>query len=281
MRKRNTIFSLLIITMLLAGCGNSANTKEMGEDEKSKYVNGIQVVDLLDENTYQQNGSKMVKSVEKALNASPNDFSMLEQKAQVFSNVTSFEITFDNGDCDFYYIGEIKNNKPHGYGVITSWYEGENMGFYYIGEFKNGEVADCYGITLEGQGGFSSILYEGTLAYLTYEDLYPVPADGKQIKPHDFFSISNYYDKPYDNRGFSETKVAKCLPEYIGEMKDGEYSGKGTQYYPNGTVMYEGEFKAGQYHGKGKQYTSEGLILKEGTFKRGELKDGKYYRENE
>ena len=41
---------------------------------------------------------------------------------------------------------------------------------------------------------------------------------------------------------------------YEGEMKDGEYHGKGKLYCADGELQYEGEFKNSEYDGYGKLY---------------------------
>lgn len=283
MRKMKIYVICMIMAVILAGCGS----KGISEEDLAEYVGGIKVVDLLDENSYEQNGDKMVKALEAALNATPNDFHMLKKDinlTNVFSDAIKFEETFDQSECNCYYIGGMKDGKPHGYGVITSGYDSDSL-IHYIGEFKKGEVDNCYGMKLESYWGITSIRYEGVVAYLDQDGLYAVPADGERTITYEFDEIFYFYDEDpnisYDTMGLSGTNVAKCFPKYIGEIKDGNYSGEGIQYYPDGTLGYEGEFKNGKYHGDGKLYTREGKILKEGTFKHGELEDGEYYRENE
>ena len=280
-RKIKFLISCVIFTIMAVGCGN----KDITEDVQAEYVGGIVVVDLLNEDTYEENGKKMVKAVEEVLNASPNDFHMLKKGVDllgVFSDAAMFEETFDNSECDYYYVGDIKDSKPHGYGVITTGYDVEEMSILYIGEFKNGKVDDCYGMKLENYIEGPAIQYEGKIAYLSREsDLWAVPADGKRKDTYNFDLLRWNYDVDYTSMGLSITNVARCVPYYVGEIKDGNYSGEGVLYYQTGIVCYEGEFKNGQFHGKGKLYTEEGKILKEGNFKNGELEEGEYYRENE
>ena len=242
-------------------------------------------MDLLDANTYEKNGSKMVKALENALNATPNDFHMLDQKGKLLSQATYFEEIFDVADCDYYYIGKIKDGKPDGYGVITNDYDVSEMDIYYIGEFHSGEVENCYGMRLDG-GYFGkpyAIAYEGEIAYLSSDGLYPVPADGERVITYDIDSIYNWYSGEISllEELPSKTKAARCFPEYIGEIKKGEYNGKGIEYYPNGVIYYAGEYKSGLRHGKGKTYSSEGYLIEEGEYKHGDLENGKIYREPE
>lgn len=283
MKKLIRSILVLFLIVMVVGCGSNA----LSEKEQSEYTTGMKFVDLMDVNTYEKNGSKMVKALENALNATPNDFHMLEQKGKLLSQATYFEETFDVVDCDYYYIGKIKDGKPDGYGVITNSYDANEMDIYYIGEFHNGEVENCYGMRLEGgyAGRPYAIAYEGEIAYLSSDGLYPVPADGERVITHGIDSIYNWYNGeisvPYDDMGPSKTKVARCFPKYIGEIKKGVYDGKGIEYYQNEVIYYEGEYKAGEPHGKGKKYSYEGDLIEEGEYKRGELKDGKIYREPE
>lgn len=281
MKMKKLKYSILsiIVVFMLSACGS----KGMSEKEIAEYIGGIKVVDLLDEKTYEQDGKKMVKALETMLNASPNDFHMLKQKPQsllqLFSYASEFEETFKSQDCDYYYVGEMKDGKPHGYGVLTSSYQSTDMDpmkIYFIGEFKKGSVDNTYGVKLETCPLGTYIEYDGIIDYYSTKGNV-VAADGKRTISNDLMSV---HDNDFDYGSvLNGTKVAKCLPKYVGEIKDGNYSGEGVLYYNNGDVKYEGQFKKGSYHGKGKLYTSEGDLWKEGTFKSGELEKGNIYRE--
>lgn len=284
MKKISSVIMMILITITLCGCNNMGRSNV----DFSEYRGGIKLDNLLDENTYKKNGAKMVRALENMINASPNDFHMLKKDPKLFSDAVSFEETFEESDCDYYYVGKIKDKKPDGYGVLTSGYESDNVVIYYIGEFKNGEIKDCYGLKLEGgiAGGIedNNVVYEGDLAYLTDSELYPVPADGEQQLLYDINAIYNYYDYaeriPYEELTADKYEVSRCIPWYVGEIKKGKPNGKGIYYDRDGFIEYEGESKNGQKHGKGKLY-SQGELIKEGTFKYGELEDGKVYREAE
>lgn len=58
---------------------------------------------------------------------------------------------------------------------------------------------------------------------------------------------------------------------YEGEFKNGKRTGKGKQYYFNGSLQYEGEFKDSKYHGKGTLYDEDGTIRHKGKFKDGNI----------
>ncbi len=280
--KKNRFRIMLIlglISVFLVGCGK----KGMSKSELDEYTNGIKIVDLLDESSYAQDGDNMVKALEKVINTEIYDYHMLEQKAELLSKETSFKETYDKDDNDFYYVGDMKDDKPHGWGVLLSII-GDDMKIHYIGQFKKGTVKDCYGMTLEKGfytgGELVTISCEGILNYLSKEELVASPADGEIIRTYKFDDVKNS-NVQYDELGLEQFTVIKCTPKYVGEIKKGEYWGEGVLYYPNGTIKYEGEFKRGAYNGKGTLYSESGKIVKAGTFKSGELKDGEYYREND
>lgn len=281
MSKFRIIILLSLISVLLVGCGS----KEISESEWDEYVNGIKIVNLLDASSYEQDGDNMVNALEKVINAEPNDYQMLKQNTKFFSKETSFEETFSNSEKDFYYIGDMKDGKPHGWGVILSDI-GDYMQIHYVGNFKKGTVEDCYGMTMNieyyngGAEALVAIGYEGIMSYLTFEDLIAYPADGERVRTYRFEDVKDN-TVSYESMGVDQFNVVKCVPKYVGEMKDGEYDGEGILYYSNGTIKYEGEFKNGVYSGKGKLYSESGELVKEGKFKNGELKEGEYYREND
>lgn len=60
---------------------------------------------------------------------------------------------------------------------------------------------------------------------------------------------------------------------YDSETKNGNYHGKGTQYY-YGTenIQYEGEFVNSEYQGEGTLYDEQGNIIYKGEFIEGDIK---------
>ncbi|MFR8391520.1 MAG: hypothetical protein ACLVBJ_01295 [Pilosibacter sp.] len=51
--------------------------------------------------------------------------------------------------------------------------------------------------------------------------------------------------------------------EYEGGFAAGKYSGSGSLYDKDGTLIYEGSFEAGRYSGEGTLYGEKGMILYE------------------
>lgn len=268
----------ILMLLILTGCGSN----ELSESKMSEYEKGIKLVDLSDEKTYAENGKKMAAAVEAVLNAGTNDFHMMKQKSHFLKGGVSFQEIYDESKCDYYYVGDLKDGKPEGFGVLLSGNPDYGSIMTYIGKFSKGEVKDSYGVCLAHNDICLEIAYEGKVKYLR-NGSDACPADGKREIPWDFLSIQIAYGDTeyYENINFSPTIVAKCFPHYIGEIKKGSYSGKGCLYYANGVLGYEGEFKGGNYNGKGKEYSPLGNLIKDGEYKRGEFVDGFYDKEQE
>lgn len=265
-----------LMILVLAGCGGESN--KISESQKSEYKEGMKLVDLMDEESYAENGRKMANAVETALNASENELHMMEAKPKLFKNGVIFQETFTTSKRNCYYVGELKDGKPDGFGVLLN----EGLKIEYVGKFTKGEVKNSYGISIDYYDYNVEIAYDGVVEYLNKE-LYACPADGKR---EILWGVDDV-QREYGNSGsvidanVSQAIVVKCLPKYIGEIKNGEYNGEGCRYYANGILAYEGEFKGGVFSGKGKEYSRMGNLIKEGTFKKGELEEGTYDKEQE
>lgn len=113
------------------------------------------------------------------------------------------------------YVGETKNNTPHGKGTYTT-----PSGHKYVGEFDNG--------VRSGKGT------------MTFPNGNEYVGDWKNEKPNGkgtmtYNSVSNSYE--YGSK-------------YIGEWKDYAKTGRGTQTWRNGD-KYVGDWKDNKRHGKG------------------------------
>lgn len=77
------------------------------------------------------------------------------------------------------------------------------------------------------------------------------------------------------------TIVEKDGSKYVGQMKDGKYHGKGTQYRPDGSKYYEGDWVNGKKHGKGTGYRRYGSKWYEGDWVDGNQHGkGTFYYDN-
>ena len=251
---------LCVMCILMTGC---AGNEKM---DFSEYQNGYQLVDLATEEAYLENGKKMSETVSKAYNKltgdlSVDDFVQLEMKSPLLGK-NYFSHTINDYDADYLYFGELKDERPTGYGMLIC----KNDDTWYVGEFEDGNLCG-YGMQIDG----IFITYEGYIDTIN-EDWEAEIADGEVVLPlvrHDSDSDELWYEL-YNSVGQqSATYAIKEMPLYIGEYKDGEYSGEGTLYYETGAVKYEGEFKNGSYHGNGTLYHENGEVAYEGEFKNG------------
>lgn len=91
------------------------------------------------------------------------------------------------------------------------------------------------------------------------------------------YEVGNYvYAEGTFKSGVPNGKVKLLYPymdriSYTGNMKNGEFDGKGTLYYETGQIKYKGDFKNGQYSGNGTLYNEDGSIVHKGKFKNGDV----------
>ena len=177
----------------------------------------------------------------------------------------SYKITNDD-DFDYYYTGPLKKNKPDGTGIV--WYSFEDSEYLedgerkYVGELKKGK-ADGIGLEL----GINDMLYGGIADYYLGE-FKNGEESGFGLEVSDAYSTCGEFKKGYPYGKVTEYYYDTLI--YEGNMKKGEYSGKGKTYYLDGTVEYEGEFKNGKYHGKGTLYDEDGNKVYSGRWKNGD-----------
>ena len=228
-----------------------------------------------------------------------------------------YEIT--NRETGYYYIGELEDNEPEGYGMILRWdplksgATGETeLALIYLGEFHQGQY-DGYGLLFDGsaidKGGYGPIdairqyvtqdtqselfdqWYQSGINYVQYDGTFQ---DGeKDGEGNSYFisllDLSTYSEDPqaaFDEGpsysinigdykdGELDGEVLQYAGGYLyydGEMKSGERSGSGKEYYLGSTnLLYDGEFKDGDYHGNGTMYAEDGSVIYEGKWKYGD-----------
>lgn len=238
--------------------------------DASDFTRGFQVVDMLDEDAYQQDGKKMVETLSEFFENLDNtdNACMVERKKKLFGDAY-YKKTVDSEDADYIYFGKLKDEKPDGWGVLLD----KDGTPFYVGDFKKGKIKG-YGMVLAGSADYIlAVAYEGEISTIE-ADGDVVPADGNAVIPYDYVSITNAYQYEMGSSGEEIRSgegawVLKCTPKYIGGVKDGKYSGDGTLYDVYGNVVYEGEFKKGQYSGKGTLYYEDGSMQYTGKFKNG------------
>lgn len=247
-KKISTIFILLGAAFVLNGCGLSSGSKEI---EMSQFTNGYTIVDLCDEDTYLKYGDKLAPLVAQALD--PENESRMIKRAPNLIGGTPYEFTNERTerlrsglDGRWYYYGDVKSDKPDGYGVIMY---APHDSICYVGQFEKG-VAKGYGLYL---GGSRTIEFEGYINEVKLVDKDSVrvdtysKADGEAIIPFSYYEMSlEWTNEDVPVLSDNPSEVLRIAPKYIGEIKNGSYSGKGILYNPDGTISYEGKFKKGK-----------------------------------
>lgn len=252
------------------------------------------------------NANKMeniIKKVNKALNlVDEKDKSVVyletnnEDKNSINDKYKKYKTTIN--ETNTLYVGKIKNNRPHGTGVIIEKIEIRSDEYVYVvryaGDFKNGYF-DGFGIlynvsstddvyTLESicyEEGmqFSNKLVRETLNYRQYIgefDKGKVTGKGNYIEVLSTadYSLELYF---YENKLTDKEKerlvslIKDPLYIKIGKFKNGNSEGKGKEYIL-GHLFFEGNFKDNEYDGKGNLYY-EGTEQKKYS---GKFKYGKY-----
>lgn len=213
----------------------------------------------------------------------------VEEKSKFFSDNIGYKKTLD--DSNFYYYGDLdKDSRPNGWGVLFK-YDSNGMNYIvkYIGEFNEGYF-DGYGIKsldayIAGIGDIpvesvlldeeSSIIIQKGEYYEGYFKEGFENGDGirytKSLESNDYsFDIGEFKKDTWN--GQMKVYHGNVLI-YDGETKNGNYHGKGTQYYyGTGNLQYEGEFVNSEYQGKGTLYDEQGNIIHKGEFLEGDIK---------
>ena len=185
--------------------------------------------------------NKFYDEYQKIISANESDMVYLNYEKIKFSskyNYVKQQKTFDSANneiltASYVYIGQLKNDKPHGTGAIltTDGY------MVYFGEFKNGQYS-----------GFGM--------------LYKIPGYD------DLLDLEEYYG---DNTQESLSRVNYCY--YVGEFKENEFDGKGNYFVfpsvekdfsnpPNKNIqIVVGEYSQGKPDGKYKYYADNYLYV--------------------
>jgi len=158
------------------------------------------------------------------------------------------------------YVGELKDDKPHGQGTYTYNDSGEWAGYKYVGEFKNG-LRNGRGIFTYPNGEKYVGQFEDD--YSSGQGTYYYSNGDKYIGGHKkglshgqgtyYYSNGDKYIGGYKNDKFHGQGTYTFGPnsewagdKYIGEFKDDNFHGQGTYIYSDGTkqegVWVDGEF---------------------------------------
>ncbi|WP_427112746.1 hypothetical protein [Megasphaera sueciensis] len=275
---------LFVISICIMGCGHVSSVSKMVGMSTSDFLN--QKVE--DTNPYAEFVNYPPESAEYAFYqvnqyAGPYFNGIREKiKQAVTDNPQEIAVRKEdgqwmrtNGTSDYYYCGELKENKPDGIGIVfkKTGYKKPNTQEDAVviedaGEYKKGRLNGYGQIYKRNQAtGHYYLSYEGTVQDGT--------AEGNGIS-YQFISVSFLKKTAYcinignfhkgELQGNCKIYVNGSLL-YEGEYKDNEYNGKGILYYPDGGKKYEGEFSSGQYDGKGTSYLKDGSVEYKGKWR--------------
>lgn len=249
---------------------------------------------------FKERADLLENAVELMERAAEGEFQFLDYQIKILST-NYYYITADI-DAKYYYVGDTKDNRPDGFGMIFSFSKGngtydliDQFMIHYIGEFKEGAFhgfgaqfsADEYDLTgtiyeLNQTGAVSSEEIGGDLVmylfnHVSYEGHFK---DGRRNGKGNQFDILpltlQYVNEPID--GY---RYYYAYPDVIkGNYKNDTLVGDATIYEHN-HLRFEGKLTDGIGTGKGTWYYSNGQICYEGEFKKEKANGkGKYYSEN-
>jgi len=180
------------------------------------------------------------------------------------------------------YSGNFKAGKYDGYGMeFRAW------GILQEGEYKNGKIS---GEVIAYHSLFESTYlamqsdldkywhsFDTNEIVMEFPVLEPsVEAEGKCKNEKINDKKAKLYFSTYRVEGGSvfrrSTDALYGTLYYEGGVSNGNFDGKGKQYYESGELHYEGEFKKGKYNGKGTLYNEDGTVKYQGKFKAGDVK---------
>ena len=271
---------VFVCIFILNGCSfiNDSAWKA-DESDMTKYTSGFCFVDLLEEDSYYQNGKKMA-GVLNDLKNNKDKFYKVRLNEKVFGQ-DYYSQTLEEWNYTWYY-GDLKGGKPNGFGILLREID-PDMEIRYIGEFDKGKIKG-YGVFIDDSG---IIEYEGNIKKYENDSSDSIKKEnGRAVIPYTYSDIlyaEDIYNDDVSQFDLSEDGIwaLRITPQYIGNIKKNKLSGKGTEYFVNGKVKYEGEFKKSSYHGKGTLYYENGQIKYKGEFKYGSYHGkGTLYNEN-
>ncbi len=162
--------------------------------------------------------------------------------------------------ADYTYIGEFKDGKSNGKGMMDIFASGFK-GDKYVGEFKDGKF--------NGQGTYT--FADGSKYVGEFKD-YKRNGQGTFTFADGNKYVGEFKDGKFNGQG---TFTFADGNKYVGEFKDGKYNGQGTYTFANGN-KYVGEFKDSKYNGQGITFLANGKVDRSGIWKDGVLVQSKF-----
>ena len=190
-----------------------------------------------------------------------------------------------NNENGFVYVGDFKDNQPHGQGTLTfpdgSSYKGEFQDDEYHGE---GVLIDKNDVQQKYEGKFENDKFtDGRIFTANVQEGGCLDAQGNlqgkgRFEDTDGLTYEGEF-KDGEPNGHGVLQYADGST-YVGEFEDGNLQGRGVLRYFEGST-YEGEFKDGEYHGDGVLIDkTDGQQKYEGKFENGKFTDGMIFTAN-
>lgn len=241
------------------------------------------------------------KYIDRAEQSRANGSIYLKLNKKIFEE-NYFSITSE--ETEYVYSGELKDNRPSGFGALWKVQEGKEL-ILYCGNFSSGRY-DGYGVKFKTYsddtvkivlaktlvGMLASRNYRDYLETITYIGAYSngkkagsgvgfvypdiklawktLESDGSDLT--ELTVYTGTFKEFGDDAITGEVKIyTDGNLMYEGEMKNSEYSGEGILYFPdNGKIMYDGHWKRGEYDGSGTLYDENGEIIYSGKWDNGD-----------
>jgi len=286
MKKITYLLLFVAIMVLMYGCGSS----EVNDiEDKIEALEDSYTIDDFPY-YYKSESKELIKFYNKVLKGDYKKYCYLEED-------DGYKATIEK--TAYLYVGEMKNNRPHGKGVIFELtgqvYKDEVVlchTIYILGNFEKGKLngysltfCDNYypALVLDYEGEFSNGERSGRgVEYITELEMYFGYAND-EITILDIYDTKVCTDLVIQTEGIAYVGgYEKGLPHgegylfnddeliYKGSFENGDYEGEGILYFSDGTIKYDGEFKNGKYHGKGTLYDEDGDVKYKGKFKNGD-----------
>ena len=254
----------VFIATLIVGCGSSKDSVK--SNPFAKYAERPVTSEFYQRyfvNEYCKEANNFTKEYQEFLEkVGTKQFKM--QIVRPESSLFYKKVTWNIADRDdsnpdaarYRYLGEIKDGKPHGVGMIYRTLEGETvLCKVYGGNFKDGRY-DGYGFLYADYGIFYSKIKNSVYAYIMDR----APSRVMEVLGDANQQAAEKKKKHVEaNTAIGKVNIPK-VPQILGNQKRYEFVPAGRlnalRLMINNSIAYEGNFKNGLPNGKGNLYYS-------------------------
>ena len=254
----------VIVTTLIVGCGSSNDS--IKSNPFAKYAERPVTSEFYQRyfvNEYCKEANNFTKEYQEFLEkVGTKQFKMqiVRPESYLFYKKVTWNIA-DRDDSNpdaarYRYLGEIKDGKPHGVGMIYRALEGEKvLCKVYGGNFKDGRY-DGYGFLYADYGIFYSKIKNSVYAYIMDR----APSRVMEVLGDANQQAAEKKKKHVEaNTAIGKVNIPK-VPQILGNQKRYEFVPAGRlnalRLMINNSIAYEGNFKNGLPNGKGNLYYS-------------------------